>query len=388
VVKNGPTTDAVQGWAVELDTVGQRLADRFARSEPRQRALAYLKGLLSGIERKNGWQLAEQAGDETPYGVQHLLGRADWDADAVRNDLQAYAMEHLADPDGVLIVDETGFLKKGTKSVGVQRQYSGTAGRIENCQVGVFLAFAGRHGHALVDRELYLPKEWATDKGRRQEAGVPAAVTFATKPRLAERMLRRVWQAGVSAAWVTGDAVYGRDGAFRRFLEENQQPYVLAVRSDQRLWIDLTQVRVDGIADGFAAGTWQRASAGTGAKGPRWYDWAVRAYGPVDGRGWRLWLLVRRHRERHDERAYYLCRGPAATPWRELVRVAGRRWAVEECFEIAKGDCGLDEYEVRNWVGWYRHITLSLFALAVLTVIRSRAAKPARREKGGSGCCR
>ena len=388
MAKGQLTTEDVQGWAAELDAVGQRLADRFARAEPRQRVLAYLKGLLSTVERKNGWQLAEHAGDENPYGVQHLLGRADWDAEAVRDDLQAYLVEHLADPDGVLIVDETGFLKKGTKSAGVQRQYSGTAGRIENCQVGVFLAFAGRHGHALLDRELYLPKEWAKDQARRKEAGIPAAVTFATKPRLAERMLRRAWRAGVSAAWLTGDAVYGSDGAFRRFLEQNEQPYVLAVRSDQRLWVDLTQARVDGIADGFPAGAWRRASAGAGSKGPRWYDWAVQAHGPVDARGWRLWLLVRRHRERHDERAYYLCRGPAATPWQELVRIAGRRWAVEECFETAKSDCGLDEYEVRSWVGWHRHITLSLFALAVLTVIRARAATPAGRKKGTRGCCR
>jgi SRSO17 transposase len=388
VAKDQPTTEDVQSWAAELETVGQRLADRFARPEPRQRALTYLKGLLSTVERKNGWQLAELAGDDTPYAVQHLLGRAAWDADSVRDDLQAYVVEHLADPDGVLIVDETGFLKKGTKSAGVQRQYSGTAGRVENCQVGVFLAVAGRHGHTLLDRELYLPKAWAGDDARRNAAGVPAAATFATKPRLAERMLRRAWGAGVSAAWAAGDAVYGSDSAFRRFLEENEQPYVLAVRSDQRLWVDLTQARVDGIADGLPAGAWRRASAGDGSKGPRWYDWAVQAHGPVDACGWQLWLLVRRHRERHDERAYYLCRGPAATAWQELVRVAGRRWAVEECFETAKGDCGLDEYEVRSWVGWHRHITLSLFALAVLTVIRARAAKPAGRKKGRCGCCR
>ncbi len=384
MAKDRPTSEDVCGWAGELEAVGRRVAGRFARAEPRRRALAYLTGLLGTAERKNGWQLAEQAGDGTPYAVQHLLGRAAWDADAVRDDLQAYVVEHLAGPGGVLIVDETGFLKKGAKSAGVQRQYSGTAGRVENCQVGVFLAVAGRHGHALLDRELYLPKDWAGDQARRKEAGIPEAVTFATKPRLAERMLRRAWRAGVAAAWVTGDAVYGSDGDFRRFLEQNEQPYVLAVRSDQRLWVDLAQGRVDVIADGLPAGAWRRASAGSGAKGPRWYDWAVRAHGPADGRGWRLWLLVRRHRERNGERAYYLCRGPAATAWRELVRVAGRRWAVEECFEAAKGECGLDEYEVRSWVGWHRHVTLSMFALAVLTVIRARAT-PARRKKGTRG---
>jgi len=381
-----PTVTDVRAWADELIAVGQRLARRFSRSEPRRRAVDYLRGLLSDAERKNGWQLAEKAGDAAPYGVQHLLGRADWDADKVRDDLIAYAHDHLADPQGVLVVDETGFLKKGTKSAGVQRQYSGTAGRIENCQIGVFLAFTGRRGHALLDRELYLPKEWADDADRREAARVPEGVEFATKPQLAERMLERARKAGVKAAWVTGDAVYGNDAHFRRALESNGQPYVLAVKSDQRLWVNLRQVRVDRIADGLPAKAWRKASAGAGSKGPRWYDWAAVPFGPVDERGWRLWLLVRRHREKGQERAYYLCRGPAATPRRELVRVAGSRWPVEECFERAKGDCGLDEYEVRSWVGWYRHVTLSMFALAVLAVIRSRAElRPAARKKGGPG---
>jgi SRSO17 transposase len=381
-----PTVADVRGWADELEAVGRRLARRFPRSEPRRRAIAYLRGLLSDAERKNGWQLAEQAGDETPYGVQHLLGRADWDADRVRDDLIAYARGHLADPRGVLVVDETGFLKKGTKSAGVQRQYSGTAGRIENCQVGVFLAFAGRKGHALLDRELYLPREWAGDADRREAARIPEEVAFATKPQLAERMFKRAWKAGVKAAWATGDAVYGGDPHLRRFLESNRQPYVLAVRSDQRLWVEFSQLRVDRIAAGLPRRAWHKASAGAGSKGPRWYDWALEPFGPVDGRGWQLWLLVRRHRERPEERAYYLCRGPAATPRGELIRVAGSRWKVEECFERAKGDCGLDEYEVRSWVGWYRHITLSMFALAMLTAIRTRAeSRPAPKVKGGLG---
>src|SRR5262245_40997799 len=381
-----PTAAAVQDWARELDAVGERLGPYFARAEPRRRAVEYLRGLLSDVERKNGWQLAERLGDPTPYGVQHLLGRADWDADAVRDDLTRYAHEHLADSDGVLVVDETGFLKKGTKSAGVARQYSGTAGRIENCQVGVFLAFAGRHGHALVDRELYLPQEWVTDADRREEAGIPSGVTFATKPQLAQRMLRRAWAAGVEAAWVTADTVYGNDGKFRRFLEANEQPYVLAVQSNQQLWDGQARSRVDAIAASWPAGAWHRASAGAGAKGPRWYDWAVRAFGPVDERGWQLWLLVRRHRERRRERAYYLCRGPAATTRRQLIRAAGARWTVEECFERGKGDCGLDEYEVRSWVGWYRHVTLAMFALAMLALIRSRAeSRPAARERGARG---
>jgi SRSO17 transposase len=381
-----PTVTEVRDWARELDAVGERLAPRFARSEPRDRAVAYLRGLLSDVPRKNGWQLAERAGDEAPYGVQHLLGRADRDADRVRDDLIAYAHGHLADAQGVLIVDETGFLKKGTKSAGVQRQYSGTAGRVENCQVGVFLAFTGRKGHALLDRELYLPKEWAADADRREAAGIPQAVEFATKPQQAERMLKRAWKAGVKAAWVTGDAVYGNDVHLRRTLESNGQAYVLAVKSDQRLYDGRWRDRVDAIADRLPAKAWRRASAGAGSKGPRLYDWAAESFGQVDARGWRLWLLVRRHRERGDERAYYLCRGPADTPWQELIRVAGSRWAVEECFERAKGDCGLADYEVRSWAGWHRHVTLSMFALAVLAVIRSRAAtRPSARKKGVRG---
>jgi SRSO17 transposase len=374
-----PVLADVEGWASELDAAAALLGRHFARSEPRERATAYLRGLLSDIERKNGWQLAERAGDARPYGVQHLLGRADWSADDVRDELIRYAHRALADPRGVLVVDETGFLKKGTKSAGVARQYSGTAGRVENCQVGVFLAFAGRKGRALIDRALYLPKDWAADADRRKAAGVPAGTAFATKPRLAEAMVARALRLGVRAAWVTGDAVYGNDSAFRRYLERAGQPYVLAVQAGQRLWVGFEQRRVDALADELVAGAWHRASAGDGSKGPRWYDWAVTAHGPVDERGWQLWLLVRRHRERPGERAYYLCRGPADTAWPELVRAAGARWAVEECFERAKGTCGLDEYEVRSWAGWHRHVTLSLWALAVLAAVRVTAAGGRKR---------
>jgi SRSO17 transposase len=377
-----PTVQDVKRWAEEVDAVGERIGRHFARSEPRQRARCYLRGLLSDTERKNGWQLAEHLGDDTPDGVQHLLARARWDADAVRDDLMTYVQEHLGGSDGVLIVDETGFLKKGTKSCGVARQYSGTAGRIENCQVGVFLAYASAKGHALIDRALYLPEDWTSDRDRRDEAGVPKGVGFATKPQLAERMLTRAWRQGVTAAWVTGDTVYGHDGKFRRFLEAKGQPYVLAVPSNQPLFDGRSRATVIGVADELPSGAWQRASAGQGAKGPRWYDWAVRPSGPVDERGWQLWLVVRRHRERPDERAYYFARGPADTPAADLIRVAGIRWCVEECLELGKGDCGLDEYEVRTWTGWYRHATLSLWALAVVAVLRSRLTQTARPKKG------
>ena len=378
------TTADVETWANELDAVAERLAPLFARSEPRRNAADYLRALLGDVERKNAWQVAEYAGDDTPYALQHLLGRAGWDADAARDLLCAYVAENLADPDGVLVVDETGFLKKGSKSAGVQRQYCGTAGRIENCQIGVFLAFTGRHGRAPIDRELYLPKGWAQDAARRERAGIPAEVAFATKPELGRRMLARAWAAGLRAKWVTADEVYGNDSKSRRFLEENGQPYVLAVRSNQRLWLGLQQVRVDQIADGLPRRSWRRGSCGDGSKGPRVYDWARLAVGPVDRRGWQLWLLARRQCEAAHERAYYRCRGPARTPTRDPVRAAGARWPVEECFQRGKGECGLDHYEVRSWVGWYRHITLSLLALAVLAVVRRRAATPARQEKRGS----
>ena len=227
-----PVARDVRAWAGELERVGGRIGPRFARSEPRRRAPGYVRGLLGDAERKNGWQLAEHLGEATPDGVRHLLARAEWDADAVRDDLTAYVAENFGHADGVLVVDETGFVKKGAKSVGVARQYSGTAGRIENCQVGVFLGYATRRGRALLDRELYLPKEWAEDAGRREEAGVPERVRFATKIALARRMVERALDAGVRAAWLTADAVYGSDYGFRSSLEGRGLGYVVGVRAD------------------------------------------------------------------------------------------------------------------------------------------------------------
>lgn len=377
-----PTVEWVTDWAHELDRVGQRIGRRFARSEPRQRAIGYLRGLLSDAERKNGWQLAEHLGDSTPDGVQHLLARADWDADAVRDDLLGYAAESLGDPDGVLIVDETGFLKKGTKSVGVTRQYSGTAGRIENCQIGVFLGYATRKGRALLDRELYLPREWAGDADRRKETGVPKAVEFATKLVLARRMIDRALAAGVTARWVTADAVYGSDYHFRAAVEKHGLGYVAGVRSDFAMFSGFRQVRAKAWLAEVPADAWQRLSCGKGSKGPRLYDWVVLRTNSPDPDEYARWLLIRRSVSDPTEVAYFACGGPPATTLTDLVRVAGTRWAIEDLFELAKGDCGLDEYEVRSWVGWYRHVTLSLFALAVVAVIRTRAAKSGGRKKG------
>lgn len=377
-----PTTQRVMGWATELDTVGERIGRRFARSEPRSRAVGYIRGLLSETERKNGWQLAEHLGDSTPDGVQHLLARAGWDADAVRDDLLGYVAEHLGDPGGVLVVDETGFLKKGTKSVGVARQYSGTAGRIENCQVGVFLGYATTRGRALLDRELYLPKEWSGDAGRRKEAGVPKAVEFATKLVLARRMIDRAVAAGVPAKWVTADAVYGSDYHFRVAIERHGLGYVAGVRADFSICSGLRQVRAKALLAEVPDDCWHRLSCGAGAKGPRVYDWAVLRTNCPEPETYARWLLIRRSLSDPTDVAYFACGGPPGTTLPELVRIAGTRWAIEDLFELAKGDCGLDDYEVRSWVGWHRHVTLSLFALAVVAVIRSRAAKRPR-EKGG-----
>src|SRR6059058_6446802 len=259
-----------EGWARGLDELADRLAPRFGRVEPRRRALAYLRGLLAPLGRKNGWQLAEAAGDRAPDGMQDFLSRMRWDADAVRDDLRAYVVEHLGDPDAVLVLDETGFVKKGEKSVGVQRQYSGTAGRVENCQVGVFLGYASRHGRALIDRALYLPEGWAGDAGRRAGAGVPREIAFTTKPKLGAAMLERALDAGVPCAWVAGDSVYGADRALRRAIAAAGKGYVLTVTSAQHLGLR----PVGDWAKEVPKGGWTRLSAGDGAKGPRLYDWA------------------------------------------------------------------------------------------------------------------
>jgi SRSO17 transposase len=380
-----PTQRQGAGWADELTGVGERIGHRFARSEPRRRAVGYVRALLSDAERKNGWQVAEHLGEATPDGVQHLLARADWDADAVRDDLLGYGGDDRGDPDGVLIVDETGFLKKGTKSCGVARQYTGTAGRVENAQVGVFLGYAAAKGRALLDRALYLPKEWAGDADRRTGAGVPGEVGFATKIVLARRMIDRAVAAGVPAKWVTADAVYGSDSHFRATAEGHGLGYVVGVRSDFAVWSGFRQVRAKAVLAGVPADAWQRLSCGDGAKGPRVYDWALLRTNSPDPGECARWLLIRRSVSDPTEVAYFACGGPPATTRRQLVLVAGARWAIEDLFELAKGDCGLDEYEVRGWTGWHRHVTLSLWALAVVAVIRSRLPPPARRKKGARG---
>lgn len=362
---------AVQGGAAYLSDIERRLAPYFERSEPRQRAMAYLRGLLSPAERKNSWQLAEVSGDTTPYAFQHLLRRALWDPEAVRDELRTYVIQHLGDPNGVLVIDETGFLKKGQHSAGVARQYSGTAGKVENCQIGVFLGYASPLGHALLDRELYLPKAWTDAPERCRQAGIPAERRFATKPQLAQQMLQRGLAAGVPARWVTGDSVYGDDRRLRLWLEAQPQAYVLAVSGQEYVGLGGRQRQVKTIVAALPEDGWTQLSAGEGTKGPRWYDWRRLSLADPTDPSWRRWLLVRRSRSDPTEVRAYVVFAPQETSLEAVVCVAGTRWVIEQLFEAAKGEVGLDHYEVRSWTGWYRHITLAMWALALLTVVRA-----------------
>jgi SRSO17 transposase len=348
------------------------VAGRFARVEPRRTARDMVLGLLSPLERKNCWWLAEQAGHGDPQAMQRLLRTAVWDADGIRDDLRSFVAAHLGRPGGVLICDETGFLKKGTSSVGVQRQYSGTAGRIENSQVGVFLSYASLRGRALIDRRVYLPKSWADDPQRCAAAGVPAEVEFATKPELALEMITEAAAAKMPAAWVAADEAYGDNGAFRAGVAKLGLGYVLAVSCTHRIpaWPGgKRRLRADRIAAALPAGCWHRVSAGTGSKGPRWYDWAwVSAH----QRGHSL--LIRRGSD--GTLAFYRCWSPTPVTLAALVRVAGTRWTVEEGFQAAKDQAGLDHYQVRTWTGWYRHVTLAMLALAFLMACAAQVAPP------------
>ncbi|HEU4798590.1 MAG TPA: IS701 family transposase [bacterium] len=372
----------IADWHDELTALHARIAPRFGRPEVRLRVGRYLTGLLGPVERRNGWQLAEQSGERTPDGVQRLLRTARWDAEAVRDDLRAYVVEHFGDSNAVLVIDETGILKQGTKSVGVARQYSGTAGRIANCQIGVFLAYASPLGRAFLDRALYLPKDWTADVTRRREAGIPEDVAFATKPALAQAMLGRAFAAGVPAGWVTGDSVYGNDSKLRFWLHDQQCPYVLAVTSAHRVWHGFGQRRVDELVAEVPAEDWERIMVGMGSKGPRVYDWALGQLPYETTAGFGQWLLIRRSVSEPEEFTYYRVFAPLTTTLETVARVAATRWVIEEGFERAKGEVGLDQYEVRHWNAWYRHITLALLAHAFLEV--TRATANAGRQKGAN----
>ncbi len=360
-------------WWTAYGAVIDRIAPRFARYEPLRHAGGLMLGMLSGLDRKNCWTIAEHRGDLTPDGLQHLLSRAKWDADAVRDDLRGYVIDAFGEPDAVLVVDETGDLKKGTHSVGVQRQYTGTAGRIENAQVAVSLTYAARRGHALIDRALYLPRSWTEDPQR------------ATKPALATAMITRAVHAGVPARWVAGDEVYGADPELRRAVRGHGLGYVLQIAANRRVPTHAGPIRVDELAATAPDTAWQTYSAGAGSKGPRYYAWAWIALLPEHDDdsatdGGRHHLLIRRN-DATGELAYLRCYSPHRVPLTTLVRVAGQRWRIEESFQAAKGLTGLDQHQVRRWRSWHRWTTLAMLAhafLAVATTIeRDHAPAPA-----------
>jgi SRSO17 transposase len=361
--------------AAELDCVHERIVGRFWRAEPRARVREYVSGLVAGLERKNGWTLAERAGEVSPDGMQRLLRRADWDIDGVRDDVRDYVLGHLGHPEGVLIADETGFLKKGIRSAGVQRQYSGTAGRTENCQIGVFLAYASVHGHALIDRELYLPASWTGDRDRCRAAGIPDEIEFAPKAQLAQAMLQRAIDARVPFAWFAADEVYGQAKYLRRWLEARDVAYVMAIRRSDTFPAGGAEQRADALTAALPARSWQRLSAGAGAHGPREYHWARITIDAAAEPGRGHWLLARRSLHDPDEIAYYACYGPRRSRLVDLAWVAGSRWHIEECFQQAKNEAGLDHYQVRTWRAWYAHITLSMLALAWLAASKAQAVK-------------
>lgn len=375
---------SVDEWREHFDAAFARIAGLFKRVEPRLAARDYLLGLLSDVDTGSCWQLAEQAGHASPHRMQSLLAEAVWDADAVRDVLRRFVVDELGDPEGVLIADDSGDLKSGHCTVGTQRQYSGTAGRIENAQVATFLAYAGRKGRALIDRELYLPKSWTGDRQRCRAAGVPDTVEFATKVTHARRMIARALDAGVPAAWVTADEFYGNERGLRRDLQARGTGYVLAVAKNHRVTLsDGTIATAEHVAQGLPRRSWNRLSAGKGAKGERDYDWAfVRITPPADEQTGHHWLMVRR-RIRDGELAFYRCWSATSVSLAKLVRVAGARWCVEECFRAGKDEVGLDQHQVRKWTSWYRYTTLAMFAHAILAVIA--AHERARRHRPGNG---
>src|SRR3989440_10066458 len=367
------TASEVWRWAQELERLHARIAPRFARPEPRRRAMAYLRGILSETSRKNGWQLAEHAGEARPDGMQRLLSSAVWDTDGVRDDLRTYVLEQLGLQSAILVIDESGFPKRGKKSAGVGLQYCGTTGRVENCQVGVFLSYVTAKGHTLIDRELYLPLDWCEDRDRCRAAGIPESVRFQTKPELAVQMIERIWQAQIPISWVVADTVYGGNLDLRTWLEAHGYPYVMAVACNEPVGFQAPTGRrreEAALVEAFVLhdGDWQRLSMSEGTKGPRLFDWAIVPMLHQWEDDGRHWLLIRRNVDDPSQKAYYFVFAPQGTTLPEMVKAIGARWHIEENFENGK-DLGMDHYEVRSFIGWYRHITLVLLALAYLAGI-------------------
>jgi SRSO17 transposase len=366
-------------WWTEFSAVIDRIAPRFARYEPLRHAGGLMAGMVSGLDRKNCWTIAEHRGDVTPDGLQHLLARAKWDAEEVRDDLRDYVIDAFGDPGAILVVDETGDVKKGTHSVGVQRQYTGTAGRIENAQVAVYLTYAAPRGHALIDRALYLPKSWTEDPQRCHDAGIPDnRRSFATKPTLAADLITRAVEANVPASWVAGDEVYGADPKLRAAVRDHGLGYVLAIAANRRVPTPAGPIRVDTLPAQLPTRAWQKHSAGAGAHGQRYYSWAwvmLLAEDDTDT-GWHH-LLIRRN-DATGELAYLRCYSPRPVTLHTLVTVAGQRWRIEESFQAAKGLTGLDQHQVRRWRSWHRWTTLAMLAHAFLAVATAteRATRP------------
>jgi len=356
-------------WQTEFSAVIDRIAPRFARYEPLRHAGELMAGLVSGLDRKNCWTIAEHRGAATPDGLQHLLSRAKWDADQIRDDLRDYVVEAFGDPGAILVVDETGDVKKGAATVGVQRQYSGTAGRIENSQVAVYLTYAAPRGHAFIDRALYLPKSWTDDPTRCAEAGIPVtAMRFATKPAMAVALIDRAVAAAVPASWVAGDEVYGADPKLRTAIRGHGLGYVLAIAANRRVPTHAGPIRVDALPALIPAHAWQTHSAGDGAHGPRLYSWAWFRLLAEDDTDTGIHHLLIRRNDATGELAYLRCYSPRPAPLRTLVSVAGQRWRIEESFQTAKGLAGIDQHQVRRWASWHRWTTLAMLAHAFLAV--------------------
>ena len=356
----------------EFEKIVERMSAIYRNELGLRNAEKYITGLLSPAERKNGWQLSEEIGESTPYKMQQFLYRGSWSADALRDVTREYIREEIAEEAGILVLDETGFLKQGKKSCGVARQYSGTAGRIENCQVGVFLTYTGAKGNAMIDRRLYMPEEWLKDSARCKEAGVPDEVKFQTKPNIGLEMLEETYNAGFPFTWVTGDCIYGDFRDIRFWAESVNKRYVMSVSGKEYVWIGFKQHKIGALLKKIPQDAWFEASCGNGSKGERLYEWFINEVNSPNGTGYRRYLLVKRSLSDKDDMRAYICYAPENTPASEFIRVAGTRWTVETCFAESKGDVGLDQYEVRSYDGWYKHITLACLAHAFLTVLKNK----------------
>jgi SRSO17 transposase len=375
--------ETLELWAASLREVKARMRPLFTQERVAASASLFVDGLLGEERRKTGWMRAEAAGDPGPWRQQAILGRGRWDAEALRDMVREYAVETLAEPDAVLVVDETGFLKQGKASCGVARQYTGSAGKITNCQIGVFAAYVSGQGHAFIDRALYLPKAWADDPARRAAAHIPQQIAFATKPQLARAMVERALAAGVPFAWVVGDSIYGVSEV-EMALRRAGRGYVLGVNSNSQFHSWGTKPEVAGTAAAIAGAldpsAWHRLSAGAGAKGERLFDWAYLELADLEAADYNqslsgLWtrgLLIRRNIADGDL-AFFATWCPAGTPVAVLVTVEGRRWAIEDSFETAKNELGLDHNETRSWHGWHRHVSLVMLAFAMMAAIRRKA---------------